>query len=125
VLGRVAKRYGDDNVLIVGIIMYGAGLLLFVVLQTHASLIVGTTLNAIGTAIFSNALPTVSSKLAPAQQRGLVLGVYQSTGSLARFTGPLFAGTIYAHVSITAPFAVGVGLLVVGLILALVIKRRT
>ncbi len=123
VLGGLSKRFGEENVLIFGIIAYGVGLASFVLVQTYPSLIFGTTLNAIGTAVFSNALPTVSSKMAKADQRGLVLGVYQSTGSLARFIGPSFAGAIYAHIAITAPFAFGAAVLLVGLVLALVIRR--
>ncbi|MBL8643158.1 MAG: MFS transporter [Rhodospirillaceae bacterium] len=124
VLGGLSKKFGEENVLLIGIVAYGVGLASFVAMQSIPVLILGTTLNAIGTAVFSNALPTVSSKLARADQRGLVLGVYQSTGSLARFIGPSFAGVIYAHVAITAPFAFGVAVLAVGLVLALVIRRR-
>ncbi len=124
VLGGLSKRFGEENVLIFGIIAYGAGLASFVLFQNYPSLIMGTTLNAIGTAVFSNALPTVSSKMAKADQRGLVLGVYQSTGSLARFIGPSFAGAIYAHIAITAPFGVGAAFLVIGLILAFIIRRQ-
>jgi DHA1 family tetracycline resistance protein-like MFS transporter len=123
VLGRLAKRFGDENVLIVGIIAYAVGLGCFVAMQSYPSLMIGTTLNAIGTAIFSNALPTIASKLAAPAQRGLVLGVNQSTGSLARFIGPSFAGLIYAQVAITAPFGFGVAILIVGLILAFGIRR--
>ena len=124
VLGRVSKRFGEENILIWGIIAYGAGLVCFVLVQSMTALIVGTTLNAIGTAVFSNALPTVSSKLASNDQRGLVLGVYQSTGSLSRFVGPMFAGTLYAHVGMTAPFGFGIVVLVVGLVLALIIRKK-
>jgi len=123
-LGGLSKRFGEENVLIAGVLAYAAGLACFVLMQNIPALVVGTTLNAIGTAVFSNALPTVSSKLARADQRGLVLGVYQSTGSLARFTGPLFAGTLYAQVAITAPFGFGVGVLAVGLVLALIVRKR-
>ncbi|MBL8630776.1 MAG: MFS transporter [Rhodospirillaceae bacterium] len=124
VLGGLSRRFGEENVLIGGILAYAAGLASFVLIQNYESLIIGTTLNAIGTAVFSNALPTVSSKMARTDQRGLVLGVCQSTGSLARFIGPSFAGSLYAYIAITAPFAFGAAILAVGLVLAVVIRHH-
>lgn len=124
VLGGLSKKLGDDRVLIGGILAYGLGLGCFVLVQDIPALLIGTTLNAVGTAVFSNALPTVSSKLAPADKRGLVLGVYQSTGALARFVGPLFAGTLYAQIAITAPFGFGVVVLAVGFAMALAVSRK-
>ncbi|MCB2106496.1 MAG: MFS transporter [Rhodobacteraceae bacterium] len=124
VMGAVSKRIGDANLLIVGIVAYATGLGCFVVADSMTLLVVGTTLNAFGTAVFSNAPPTVASKLAQPDERGLVLGVNQSAGSLGRFIGPTFAGTLYGQISITAPFSAGVVGLLLALCVALVLRSK-
>lgn len=123
-MGVFSKRLGDANLLLVGIAVYAAGLTCFLFADDAGLLIVGTTCNAFGTAVFSNVPATLASKLAKPNERGLVLGVNQSAGSLGRFIGPTFAGTLYAYVSITAPFAVGVVGMIVGFGVALLLRRR-
>ena len=123
-LARLSHRIGDGKVLISGIVIYIIGLICLVVTEGIPLLIVGTTCNAYGTAVLSITLPTVASKLAPPDERGLVLGAYQGAASFGRFLGPVVAGTIYAHVGITAPFAVGAVGLCFGLVLAVILERR-
>lgn len=123
-LARLSHRIGDGRVLISGIVVYVAGLLCFIVTDGIPLLIVGTTLNAYGTAVLAITLPTVASKLARPDDRGLVLGAYQGAASFGRFLGPVVAGTIYAHVGMTAPFAVGAVGLCFGLVLAVILNRR-
>jgi MFS transporter, DHA1 family, tetracycline resistance protein len=123
-MGQLARRFKDATVLLFGISSYAAGLACFIVADDAVLLIVGTTLNAFGTAVFSNTPSTIASKLAAADERGAVLGLNQSSASLGRFIGPMFAGTIYAQVAITAPFAVGIGGLAICFVMALMIRRR-
>jgi DHA1 family tetracycline resistance protein-like MFS transporter len=123
-MGILSRRFGDARLLLIGITAYVAGLLCFIFAEDAVLLIIGTTLNALGTAVFTNTPSTVASKLAGPHERGSVLGVNQSSGSLGRFVGPMFAGTIYAQVGITAPFAVGIGGLAVCFALTLLLRRR-
>ncbi|MDX2223847.1 MAG: MFS transporter [Rhodospirillaceae bacterium] len=123
-MGVLSKRFGDANLLILGILGYGAGLVCFIFADGAVLLIIGTTLNAFGTAAFSNAPATVASKLAQPSERGLVLGINQSAGSLGRFVGPTFAGTLYAQISITAPFTAGLIGMAAGLVMALILRAR-
>jgi DHA1 family tetracycline resistance protein-like MFS transporter len=123
-MGVLSKRMGDANLLIFGIAVYAAGLTCFVFADNAALLIIGTTLNSFGTAVFSNAPATISSKLAQPNERGMVLGINQSAGSLGRFIGPTFAGTLYSYVSITAPFVAGIVGMIVGLGVAWMLRQR-
>lgn len=123
-MGQLARRFSDSTLLIIGIVAYALGLGCFIVAQDAAMLIIGTTLNAFGTAVFSNTPSTIASKLAGADDRGAVLGLNQSSASLGRFVGPMFAGTLYAQVAITAPFAIGIVGLGVCLVMAVVVGRK-
>ena len=123
-LARLSRRIGDGRVLISGIVVYIVGLICLVVTDGIPLLIVGTTCNAYGTAVLSITLPTVASKLARPDERGLVMGAYQGAASFGRFLGPAFSGTIYAHVGHTAPFASGAAGLCIGLVLAVILQRR-
>jgi DHA1 family tetracycline resistance protein-like MFS transporter len=123
-MGILSRRLGDANLLIVGIVAYAAGLTCFLFAENAPLLIIGTTFNAFGTAVFSNGPATMASKLAKPAERGLVLGINQSAGSLGRFFGPTFAGILYAQVSHTAPFALGIAGMIAGIAVAVVLKRR-
>jgi DHA1 family tetracycline resistance protein-like MFS transporter len=123
-MGILSRRFGDSAILIIGILSYACGLMCFVIADHATLLIIGTTLNAFGTAVFSNTPSTLASKLAGPHQRGAVLGVNQSSASLGRFVGPMFAGTLYTQIAITAPFIAGIGGLAFCLILALMLGRK-
>jgi DHA1 family tetracycline resistance protein-like MFS transporter len=59
------------------------------------------------------ATPTMASAIAgttAARERGRVLGLQQSAGSLARTVGPAVAGVLYGRVGIPAPYLLGAGL---------------
>ncbi len=123
-MGALSKRLSDAMVLILGITSYAAGLVCFVIADHAALLIVGTTLNAFGTAVFSNTPSTIASKLAGLDERGAVLGLNQSSASLGRFVGPMFAGTLYAQIAITAPFVAGIAGLAVCMVIAIILRRK-
>ena len=123
-MGILSRRFGDPVILLLGIGCYAAGLGCFIAADHAALLIIGTTLNSFGTAVFSNTPSTVASKLAGPHERGSVLGLNQSSASLGRFVGPMFAGTLYANIAITAPFYAGIAGLVVCFAIALVLRRK-
>ncbi len=123
-MGILSRRFGDGAILILGILSYASGLACFIVADHAALLILGTTLNSFGTAVFSNTPSTIASKLAGPYERGSVLGLNQSSASLGRFVGPMFAGTLYANISITAPFYGGIVGLAACFVMALLLRRK-
>jgi MFS family permease len=117
--GRVTKKFGDANMVRLGTAAYAIGLLGLAFAPSFAFVVAATTLNAIGVAVFSANLPSLFSRSAAAHERGLVLGLFQSTGALARFIGPSYAGTLYAQFGPNAPFYFGALLLMPALALTL------
>ncbi|MGB5574497.1 MAG: MFS transporter, partial [Thermoanaerobaculia bacterium] len=66
----------------------------------------------IGTALLFPATTSQVSKRADPSQTGLILGVQQSFGGIARMVGPLWAGALFQSLGISSPFWVAAGLMV-------------
>jgi DHA1 family tetracycline resistance protein-like MFS transporter len=102
-IGRLAKRFGELPLTIVGAFLFAASLLAIPFTGPHTGLwvllIVGA-LFAVGNALATPSLTALASKTAGAGEQGGVLGVTQSVASLARAVGPtLSAWLIYSAVA--------------------------
>jgi DHA1 family tetracycline resistance protein-like MFS transporter len=64
------------------------------------------------------------SKEAQPHERGAVLGTYQGATALSRVIGPAFSGLVYARLGTSAPFLVGVALVVPALAFMLSLPRH-
>ena len=71
-----------------------------------------SALLAIGFGMANPSLASLVSRRAGAGDQGMVLGVYQSAGSLARVVGPALAGVAFAQIDKSAPFLLGAAILV-------------
>jgi len=99
----LVKRFGEPNLVIVGIGLMAAGFLVFPFVPILALLLIGPMLPiAVGNSLNSPALRSLISRRATAQ--GAALGLSASFDSLARATGPATAGYLYKHVGMAAPY---------------------
>jgi MFS family permease len=64
----------------------------------------------------------VAQSAAP-KERGAILGIFQSIGSLGRVAGPLFSGAAFANLGYNSPFHIGALVMVPCLILLLMVSR--
>jgi len=64
-------------------------------------------------------LPSLVSRMAPAQGRGMAIGVYNTTQTLGVFFGGLLGGWVATHYGTTAVFGVCAALVVLWLLFAL------
>jgi MFS family permease len=92
---RMSRRFGD-----VGAALIGAGALmggLIAVPFTHSTtaLIAATCLMGVGQGLCNPTLSSFISKMAPASNRGSILGISSSLTALARMIGPALAGWAY------------------------------
>ncbi|HEX8162038.1 MAG TPA: MFS transporter [Pyrinomonadaceae bacterium] len=101
-IGRLAKRYGELPLVILGAFCFALSLV--AIPLTHpglglAALLVVGALFGLGNSLATPSLQTLASKSAGAGEQGGVLGVVQSVASLARATGPtISAWLIYSAV---------------------------
>jgi MFS family permease len=58
-------------------------------------------------------LTTLSTDCVPHREVGLLMGVTTGLGSLMNIFGPLWAGTVYDHVMVGAPYWMGAVVLVI------------
>ena len=106
--GSLARRFGETSVALAGIAAYLSGLLLLAFATDLALMIAGGALCGIGAGAYLPSLSSLVSKQAQPQERGVVMGTYQSATSLARIIGPMVSGAIYAGIAFNAPFLLGV-----------------
>jgi DHA1 family tetracycline resistance protein-like MFS transporter len=123
-IGRLAKKFGEKNLLPVGFLFFAlslAGSALAPTLLPFVIFLIGV---AVGNGLVTPSLSSLASKGAPEEKRGSILGIYQSAGSLARVIGPPTAGLLFDRLSITSPLFFSAGLMVVALLAAIAGKRR-
>lgn len=102
---RLARRFGDDKVLVGGLATFGIGMLLFIVAWNPASLYVMIPVFGIGMGTVRPAVATLVSKRAT--QQGVAIGTMDASDSAGRVIGPIVAGMLYGHMGPSAPYWLG------------------
>ncbi|MET4684038.1 DHA1 family tetracycline resistance protein-like MFS transporter [Brevundimonas faecalis] len=135
--GRLARRFGEARVLAIGMLLFGASL----VMQTLAPVAwfpgfvldlglfrlpisqgwIIPVIMAIGACGMSLAMPNIAamiSRSAPPDRQGTMLGLNMAAGSVARIFGPIVAGLLYSGLGPDWPFLVGAMLTIPAAIMA-------
>lgn len=123
-IGRLAKRFGEKQLLVFACVVYIAGLGTMAATLEVAIAMLGITFTAIAAALFNPSISSLVSQQAGEKERGLVLGVYQSATWLGRGLGPLASGVLFGSLGREAPLIAGVLLCIPCLWLAIVVRNR-
>jgi MFS family permease len=123
-MGKLSKRFGELGLVKAAVALFAAAWIGLVLAGDLLTCLVALTAQSLGTAFFQTSMQSLISKRAGASERGLVLGVYQSSSALARFMGQAAAGTLYGQIGMNAPFLIGATVMVPAMWLALRIGRR-
>jgi MFS family permease len=123
-LGRLARRFGEGRLILVGIATMAAGLLLLPVGRELALLAATTGLLAVGMGLHNPSTLALISRLTPDHRQGGTLGVARSMGALARGVGPLWGGWAFAALGPAWPFWSGALLMTVALVVAVPVLGR-
>ncbi len=123
-IGRLTKRFGEKNLLAAGFFFFflalgGSALALSITFFTISLLGI-----AIGNGLVNPSLSSLVSKAAPEENRGMIMGIYQSAGSMARVVGPLLAGLLFDRLSPETPLFLSSILMALAFLAALAAKRR-
>lgn len=119
-VGRLVKRFGEQRVLVGGLVMLAGGLLLLPFSTTLAVLLVALAILSIGDGAVTPTTSALLSLASPADAQGETLGVAQGVGGLGRILGPIGAGALFS-VGIGVPFVAGGALVLLAL---LVVARK-
>jgi len=123
-IGRLSKQFGEERLLPCGLGLIAIGLLLLPAAHRLWLLLPVTGALAIGMGLTQPSISSLISRRAGAGEQGEVLGVSQSTASLARVLGPLAAGFLFAEFGRDAPFLWGAAVVAVALFLTLALARE-
>src|SRR5262249_30995987 len=121
---RLVPRFGETTLTIAGPTFLAASFVLIGFAPSWTVVIVACALMPLGFGLNNPALSGLVSRASPADQQRAYMGLNQSVLSLARMTGPLFAGFLFQHYSARAPFLVGSTILVVCALLAVFYRSR-
>jgi len=103
-IGKFSKRVGEKTLVLVGTIAFTIGFAA-VPLIYRVPLLYGVAFFiAIGQGLTYPSLTSLISKAAPPQDRGSILGLATSVGSLARFIGPILSGFLYDQAGVRGAF---------------------
>lgn len=118
VLGPAVRRFGEVRVLQLGALSMALGFATVPLARSFLELAFAVLLIPVGTALLFPATTSMVSHQADEGQTGLMLGVQQAFGGVARMIGPLWAGAAFQEISIASPFWIAAGTMLVVRVLA-------
>ncbi|MGE5268274.1 MAG: MFS transporter [Thiohalocapsa sp.] len=114
-IGRLAPRFGEERLLLCGLVLLAIGLLLLPFARGLPLLLTAMSALAFGMGLMQPSLNSLISRRAGAAEQGEVMGVAQSVGSLSRVLGPLAAGALFTAFGRASPYFWGAALVVAAL----------
>ncbi|MCE2940346.1 MAG: MFS transporter [Gemmatimonadota bacterium] len=121
ILGRLVDALGEARLSRVGTVLLALGVLGIALAPTLPLLLLATACMPLGTAFTFPCVSAMLSKVIPTAERGMLLGVQQTFGGVARVAFPALAGVLFefgigwpfvasaALVALTLPMTAGVG----------------
>jgi len=123
-IGRLVNRVGEKRVIVIGAVAFTIGFALVPLIFRLPLLYVVAFLIAIGQGLCYPALTSLVSKISPENERGSMLGLAASVGSLARFLGPLLSGFLYDLARAAGAFWGGAVLMLGAVVIAMRMRSR-
>jgi predicted MFS family arabinose efflux permease len=123
-MGWLSERYGELNLIKAAIALFGVAWAGLTLTRSLPVLFVAVAVQSCGVAFFQTSMQSLLSKRAGGSERGLILGVYQSSSALARFLGQAGSGTMFGQIGMNAPFLIGAAAMVPAMALARRIGQR-
>lgn len=101
-IGRTVKAFGELGTLRWGLPAIALGLFGLIISPTLPWMCLSLAVMSVGYSLSNPCLSALTSRNAPNDRQGSVLGMYQSMGSLARVLGPLAGGLLYRYSQVGA-----------------------
>ena len=123
VLGRMVDRLGEARLSSLGIVLLAAGLAATGLAHGWPVLLLGFTLMPLGTAFLFPCVTSLLSRVVPAGDRGLYMGVQHTWGGISRVVFPVAAGLLMDRFGVGVPYWVAALLLLAALPLTRALAR--
>jgi multidrug resistance protein len=122
-IGRLSRRAGEARLVVVGSALLAVGLGAAPFTPPVLPLLMALGAVAFGQGVSSPILASLISKVSPASERGVTLGVSQSLGSLARILGPIWGGVLFDVAGPAGPYVTTAALMGVATGIAMALSR--
>ena len=121
ILGKMVDAFGEARLSRLGTVLLALGVLGIALAPNLPVLLVATALMPLGTAFTFPCVSAMLSKVIPTAERGMLLGVQQTFGGIARVAFPALAGVLFEFgvawpffasatlVALTLPLTAGIG----------------
>lgn len=109
-VGRVVERWGENRVMIGGLVGTAAGLLVVGLSESLWILLVGLAALAIASGFVFATITALISMAAGERDQGAILGLNASIAGAGRIAGPVVATLLFQHAGIEVPLLVGAAL---------------
>ncbi|MBK5260905.1 MAG: MFS transporter [Thermoanaerobaculia bacterium] len=103
-IGKFSKAVGEKTLIVIGAVSFTIAFVAVPTIFRVPLLYAVAFFIAIGQALTYPSLTSLVSKAAPANERGSMLGLSTSIGSLARFLGPIISGFLYDRAGVGGAF---------------------
>lgn len=110
-IGPLTRRFGDKAVAIGAGLFFAAGLVSLALSSDGWQIWAALVPFGIGAGLFNPVLSSMVSKTASSNERGAIMGRYQSASATGRVIGPLICGPLYMFVGMGAPFLLGAAIM--------------
>jgi MFS transporter, DHA1 family, tetracycline resistance protein len=124
-IGKLSRNAGEKTLIIIGALSFTIGFAAVPETWLVSMLYAVAFFVAIGQALTYPSLTSLISKAAPEGERGSILGLATSIGSLARFLGPIACGFLYDRAGARGAFYGAASLTAVALFIALTLRPAT
>jgi MFS transporter, DHA1 family, tetracycline resistance protein len=118
-IGRLAKRYGEERLALLGFGTMVIGYGLLGVAYTLPVLLLLVGIAAFGAAVVRPAVTTLLTKSVGRDEQGAALGVSQSLASISQIIGPIGAGWLIEHRALAAYGLMAASFAALGVLLGL------
>lgn len=122
-LGRLSRRFGETKLALFSLVLFVTGYAAVAASSSLPLLLAACAILALASALFNPAVTSLVSQEADADERGAVLGAYQSASALGRVVGPVFSGSLFA-IGQMLPYIVAAALAAPAIILVTMTARR-
>jgi MFS family permease len=122
-IGFLTRRFGERSVAATGALSLALGLAAIPLIYDSRFLYGVAVFVALGQGLSFPSLNSRISRIAPAEERGSILGISAALGSLSRIIGPILGGVLYDAGGAPGAFLSGAVLVAVAFVMALRIGK--
>ncbi|MGC4001233.1 MAG: MFS transporter [Anaeromyxobacter sp.] len=122
-IGPLTRRFGEQRLLVAGLLLQVAGLAALPWAGGVPGLLAACLPLAAGSGLTNPAMSALLSRSARAEDQGGTLGIGQSASALGRIAGPISATNAYDHLWFAAPYMGGAALVLVTAAIAATLRR--